>query len=342
MSKAPIAGAFVFLGFYNYIKQLNFVTNCFGLCMILMKTKGTLFKDIWETNGIAPFNSKYVGKDILNFIPELPLKAIGFYSGTTDSNEISLLEIHQINLIIEPKRDIQIHFKFVKKLSIKSVEFERKIKKFTSSLLSIHDDDKIEKILRDLKNKNEDTISNKSKDFFLSQYFYEPTDWKKYETKIAELFTIFGFNVQLKGHRNEKERVADIYCYSPPNIEYNKFSIIIDCKNKGDYAIIAEDERAMKEYIENEKSNIFDKGIKPKNVFFLFTAHSFSNYSLEKLKEIAKSTNTYGALISNKNLLYLTEIKLRMGYKLYLEHFPKLFDNIEITISRIDEVFDIY
>lgn len=304
--------------------------------MILMKTK--IIADIWEKDGIAPFQSNFIGNEISKInIEDLPVDAIGFYSKYQKVKNISLLKICKIEHTPDSINDIQIHFKFQKKLNIASKDFDVEMQKYTSSLFSCQDDKFVEEIIQKLENNNQNFI--RTNEYFLSDYFYKTSDWKNYEIRMAQLFTILGFDVHIKGHKNDKQRVADIYSYSPPKIESNKFCIIIDCKNKEDYSIIAEDERAMREYIEDEKLNVVKKGIKSKNVFFIFIANSFNNYSNAKLKEIAKTTNNYGALITTENILYLTEKKLRMGCKMHLEYFPNLITNKEINKKLINNIF---
>ena len=154
-------------------------------------------------------------------------------------------------------------------------------------------------------------------------------------------FNIIGFKVEFHGHKNTQKRVPDFYCYSPPIIKDDRVCIIVDCKNQNNYFINTADERAMAEYIENKKAIISQEGISANNLYFLFIGKSFSKDTNVKVFEIARKTNTFGALLSIKTLIYLVEKKLRMGYKFYLENFSKLFKNKEILNSEINYIYKI-
>jgi len=303
--------------------------------MILLKTK--TFVDIWEKNGIAPFNSSYIGEQILKYSEKCPLEAIGFYSERQKDKKISLLKIYRIEKTYEKLNDIKVHFEFVKKINIRSEDFEKKLSSHIYGLVSIIDSKIIYNVIngknKDKKNRKEYNIN------FLNDFFYSQFNWKEFENICAILLNILGFEVKLKGHTKEKERVADIYCYSPPFVKENRICLIIDCKNIEKYFINASDERAMKEYILDKKMISSQEGIKQENIFFLFINISYSDKSLQKLQEISKETKTFGAVITLQNLIYLVEKKLKMGYKFYLEYFPKLFKNQEITHSQIDFVY---
>jgi len=316
--------------------------------MILMKTTDPRFKDIWEKDGIAPFNSTYVKTEILKYSRKLPLRAIGFYSGTQDNKKISLLEVEQINQNLELPNDIQIKFKFIRKLELISKNFDIEISKSSSKLLLIMDDSRVSNILnkfgiepgQTVKSREIQTIKYYDKKY-LNPEFYYPKSWIEFEKVTSEVFNMLGFQVKVEGHKKEKKRLADIYCYSPPIIRDNRILLIIDCKHQDNYFINTADERAMKEYIVDKKSIIEQEGVKPENLLFLYIALGFSKDSYLKVQEISISTNSFGALLNRDNLLFLLEKKLRMGYKFYLEYFPKLFKNQEITIEQIDYVYKI-
>jgi len=315
--------------------------------MILLKTK--TFIDIWESDGIAPFNSSFVGTEILNYSEKTPILAIGYYSGEQANKNISLLMIQKIYQVPGFKNDINLKFKFIKKLEILSDDFETEVSKFSSKLVINVADDRVNKILKKFGYKISPPEEKKEmiqspvfyKEKYLNPDFYSPGNWVEFEKLTAKLFNILGFQVEVQGHRQLKERVADLYCYSPQIIKENRICIIIDCKNQDNYFINAADERAMKEYILNKKAIIAQEGILPENLLFLFVALSFAKDSYIKVQEIAKSTNSFGALLSRDNLLFLVEKRLRMGYKFYLEFFQKLFKNQEITIALINYVYKI-
>ncbi len=315
--------------------------------MILMKTKGTTFANIWESDGTAPFNSTYVGSEILNYSDKVPIRAIGFYSGEQSNKNISLLKIQHIQQVFESPNDIQLHFKFTNKLQILSSDFDIEVSKLSSKLLLIINDSKVYNILNKFgvipAGEKIETIQSPKfyKKKYLSPEFYSHKNWIEFEKITSVIFNILGFHVIVKGHKSEKKRLADIYCYSPPIIKNDRICLIIDCKNQQNYFINAADERAMKEYILNKRSIIAQEGVKPENLIFLFIAHSFAKDSYIKVQEISKSTNSFGALLTKDNLLFLSEKRLRMGYKFYLEQFPKLFRNQEITVAQMNYLYNI-
>jgi len=314
-----------------------------------MKTKGTTFLDIWEHNGIAPFNSEFISTEILNYSNKCPLQAIGFYSGTQGNKKISLLEIQQVNQNLGLSNDIQIYFKFIEKLEINSNDFDIEVSKFSPyRLLTIIGILKINEILnkfgcKDIQKRQHDEENILPlKDYekkYLSNHFNSPKDWIEFEKFSSILFNILGFQIFIEGHKSDKKRVADLYCYSPPIIKDERICLIVDCKNQDDYFINAADERAMKEYIIDKKTISPQEGIKSENIIFLFLANFFSRNTFLKVQEISKTTNTFGALLSMQNLLFLVEKKLRMGFRFYLEYFPKLFKNQEITPAQINYIY---
>lgn len=319
--------------------------------MIIMKTKDNTFPDIWEKDGTAPFSSQFIGTDILNC--KLPLRAVGVYFGSQDTKNISLLSITNTYHNTGQKYDIQIVFRFIKKIEINSHDFDQEISKINKRLFFILDEEVFSGILKKFgyvykpeiskgvkSTENESVLPDTpDKTRILSDYFHGTGNWSEFEKKAANLFHILGFQVLIEGHQSPKKRVADFYCYSPPSIKDNRICIIVDCKNQDEYFINAADERAMREYIEDKKAIIAQEGISSKNIFFLFIARSFSNEARVKVLEISKQTQSYGALITYKNLIFLTEKKLRTGYRFYLEQFHKFFKNDEILPSNINYTY---
>ena len=108
--------------------------------MIIMKTT---WDDIWERSGNAPFSSKFITEDVLECQYKCPLQAIGLY--LKSKRNISLLEINNINQQKDNKYDIKVDFEFLRKLDIKSDEFEREIK--SAGLITIISDNNVNKLL---------------------------------------------------------------------------------------------------------------------------------------------------------------------------------------------------
>jgi hypothetical protein len=316
-----------------------------------MKTKGNNFPDIWEKDGIAPFNSRFIDTNLLNL--QLPTKAIGVYSGYQGSKNISLLAITNVQQNSDNYNDIQISFRFLKKIEINSQDFDQEISKICRRIFFSLEDEILNNILKKFgfvytSQKQEglkytvNEVSPSASSYithYLNNYFHNIDNWIDFEKKSAILFHIIGFQVLFEGHKKPQKRVADFYCYTPPSIKENRICIIVDCKNQDGYFISAADERAMREYIEDKKTIISQEGISSKNIQFLFVARSFAKEAKIKVLEIAQSTQSYGALISYKNLTYLAEKKIRMGYKFYLERFKKLFKNDEILPSNINYIY---
>jgi hypothetical protein len=310
-----------------------------------MKTIDRKYPDIWDKDGIAPFNSEYVGSQILSFSNDCPIKSIGFYSGNQKERNISLLEIDKIESSKISGNNIQISFKFCKKFNIKSQVFETEISKFSNKLLfNIKEEivlQIIEKYRSTLNKVKDQTISFKEESIrYLSDYFYSPKYWKGFEKVSAALFSILGFQIDFRGHEYEGERFPDFFANTPLAFGHDRICIVVECKNQNNYFINTADERAMKEYIEDKKSIITQEGIRKEDVYFIFVVKSASTRSFPKLHEISKSTDkTNGAIISYKNLLYLTERRLKLGYMFYLEKFYNLFENREILPTKIDFLY---
>jgi hypothetical protein len=108
--------------------------------MILLKTRGNKFPDIWEKDGIAPFNSYYTGKEIFDAKLALPVMAIGFYSGEQSNKHISLLMLNEINEKHDSANDIEIKFRFLDKINIKSDDFDKEVSQIDHRLLANVDD----------------------------------------------------------------------------------------------------------------------------------------------------------------------------------------------------------
>jgi len=315
-----------------------------------MKTVGNIFPGIWEKDGIAPFKAKFIGTNILN--SSFPVRAIGVYSGSQGYKNISLLSITNAFQDTDRYNDVQIVFRVRKKLNIKSHDFDQEVSKISKGLFFEMNEEIVSNILKkisvpkDQEQKGVISIEDKSislatsyKNHILANDFYNTGKWKDFENKSATLFHLLGFHVLFEGHNSPKKRVADFYCYSPPAIKDNRICIVVDCKNQDKYFINAADERAMKEYIEDRKAIIAQEGISSKNIRFLFIARSFSKDTRIKIVEIAQKTQSFGALITYKNLIFLTEKKMRMGYKFYLEQFSNLFKNDEILSAHINYTY---
>ncbi len=318
--------------------------------MILMKTKGTKFKEIWEKNGLAPFNSSFAGNEIFSFSKKCPLLSLGFYSGEQGDKNVSLLRITNIDNNLNLSNDIQIKFEFIKKIDINSNEFDYEISKiFSNKILIIIPENSLTKILSkfgyklNLKETNREKIippTNYTQNY-LNNSLLSFKDWQDFEKKTSKLFNMLDFEVKFEGHKQQKKRRPDFYCYTPPRLENVKYCIVVDCKYQEDYFINAADERAMTEYINGKKTIIAQEGIQVDKLYFLFLALSFSPDTKIKLHEISQETKCFGALLSLNNLQFIVEKKLRMGYKFYLELFPKLFKNLEMSQSMINYQYKI-
>lgn len=176
---------------------------------------------------------------------------------------------------------------------------------------------------------------------YLSDYFYTKYNWQEFERITATLFNILGFQTVFKGHRNSGERVADFLCYSPLYIEQKqRICLVVDAKSRDNYFVNTADERAMKEYISEQKAIIKQKqGILQENTFFIFIAKSFDNGIESKISEISRETESCGAVIRHDTLLLMVERRLRLGYRFHLEVFSKLIKNKEITFVDIRNLY---
>lgn len=143
--------------------------------MIFLKTSRV--KDIWEKDGIAGFNSYYTGTSIFSLEKNLPMFAIGFYTGYQDSKCISLLEIQKVERNSSSSNDIELKFKFIKKLKILSSDFENEISGYDKRYLFQIDNELVKTILQ----KFEKSIDNDIYKIIFSNNILEKLAIKIYE-----------------------------------------------------------------------------------------------------------------------------------------------------------------
>jgi len=150
-----------------------------------------------------------------------------------------------------------------------------------------------------------------------------------YEDRIAEIFKALGFEVEQLGHKKEGEY--------PDGIAYSKdFAIVYDCKNKSNYFPIANDRRAMTQYVRHEKRRIEER-IGIEKVYFALIAHSYEG--TEKISEVEKETSSKGFILTSEIMLYLLFKKMSLGPSFLLADFEELASNQVITMESVERVY---
>lgn len=128
---------------------------------------------------------------------------------------------------------------------------------------------------------------------------------KEFEERVAKLLIALGFKVTQKGYIIKGAYPDGIAAFN------NEYAIVYDCKNSSGYAPSADDIRAIKTYLDDEK-----KVGRYKHLFCAFIAKSF--------RPIHDKDIFYFSIDS---LLYLLYKRLNLGIEFDLNPFKKILSN---------------
>ncbi len=237
--------------------------------------------DYWESDKEAPYQ-KYTYTDLSEWeglSKSCPLPGIGRYFKDISSSPFVYLKIMGMRYDTSTKQPY-FNFKFLKKSKTESRKLENNLPSIHRNLFSAIESEKLIQILKDIGEEppeewkklieiKEGIIHWKD---YIGKYFLETEESTlsndEFEDRVAQLFIALGFKVDQKGHKIPGEYPDGIASFS------NDHAIVYDCKNTRDFIPSAEDVRAIKKYLDDEK-----KIRNEQNIFCAFIAKSFKEGS---------------------------------------------------------------
>lgn len=288
--------------------------------------------DYWESDKEAPYpKTKYTELDEWDdLFKNCPLPGIGRYIKQKDRDLSTerFVYLKVSGMRYDPNtQEPYFSVKFLKKSNTESSKLENGLpynkRRFFSAMES-------EELIKILKNIGEEPPEEWKK---LTEIKEEITHWKDYlgkyflemeekslsndefEDRVAALLVALGFEVDPKGHKVPGEYPDGIF-------SFDDYAIVYDCKNTQNFAPSAEDERAIRKYLDDEQ-----KIRSEKNILCAFIAKGF--------KEEGKKDIFY---LSITSLLYLLYKRLRLGSRFNLSPLKKILDNsFRLTMEIIDK-----
>lgn len=299
--------------------------------VLLLATAWT--SDYWESDKEAPYpKTKYTdlpGWDALS--KSCPLAGIGRYikqkGKDFSSNPFVYLEISGMRYDDSTKQPY-FNFRTLKNSNTRSAILETKLLPINRKLFSVIDAGELMKILRDVGESPPEEWKRlieikEEKSFwkdYVGKYFLEIEDRTlsddELEDRVAALLNALGFRVDQKGHTIVGEFPDGIASFE------ENYAIVYDCKNTQNFSPNAENERAIKKYLDDEK-----KVRSEQNISCAFIAKSF--------KEESRKDIFY---LPINSLLYLLYKKLRIGSNFSLSPLKKILANyFQLTSETFDK-----
>ena len=279
----------------------------------------TLFQqDYWESDKEAPY-PRHRYTDLLEWNDlsnSCPLPGIGRYIKDFSQNSFVYLKIMGMKYDPDTEQPY-FNFKTITKSKTESRRLEEKLPYDKRRLFSVIEPEKLIGILQEigeeppeewkkLIEKEEEIIHWKD---HIGKYFLEMEGMALsndvFEDRVAVLLNALGFEVKQKGHKIPGEYPDGIASFG------NDYAIVYDCKNTQDFILNAEDERAIRKYLKDEKTIRNEQ-----HIYCAFIAKSFWR---EGRKDIFYLPIT--------SLLYLLYKKLSLGSKFTLSPLKKILDN---------------
>ena len=279
----------------------------------------TLFQpDYWESDKEAPY-PRHRYTDLLEWNDlsnSCPLPGIGRYIKDFSQNSFVYLKIMGMKYDPDTEQPY-FNFKTITKSKTESRRLEEKLPYDKRRLFSVIEPEKLIGILQEigeeppeewkkLIEKEEEIIHWKD---HIGKYFLEMEGMALsndvFEDRVAVLLNALGFEVKQKGHKIPGEYPDGIASFG------NDYAIVYDCKNTQDFILNAEDERAIRKYLKDEKMMRSEQ-----HIYCAFIAKSFKR---EGRKDIFYLPIT--------SLLYLLSKKLSLGSKFTLSPLKKILDN---------------
>lgn len=289
--------------------------------------------DYWESDQEAPYpRAKYTDLPEWDSLSKsCPLPGIGRYIKQKDKdlskNSFVYLKIMGIRYDPDTKHPY-FDFKALTKSNIESRILENKLPYDNRKLFSVIETEKLIEILQDIGEEppeewgklieiKEEIINWKN---FIGKYFLEIEEKTlsndEFENRIAVLLNALGFETDQRGHKVLGEYPDGIASFG------NNYAIVYDCKNTQNFYPSAEDERAIRKYLDDEK-----KIRSERNIYCAFIAKSFRGQGKKDI-----------FYLPINSLLYLLYKKLFLGSKFILSPLIKIFDNFtplgEETIDK--------
>lgn len=289
--------------------------------------------DYWESDKEAPYPGT-----IYTDLPEwdslsasCPLPGIGRYIKYRDKdyslNPFVYLKIIGMRYDSNTKKPY-FDFKTLTKSKRESSILEGKLPSNNRRLFSVIEPEKLIGILQDIGEElpeewkklieiKEEIIRWKN---YIGKYFLEIDERtlgnNEFEDRVAMLLNALGFETEQKGHKIPGEYPDGIASFG------NNYAIVYDCKNTQNFFPSAEDERAIKKYLDDEK-----KIKSEQNIYCAFIAKSFRGNSRKDI-----------FYLTMNSLRYLLYKKLSLGSKFNLSPLKKTLTNfIPLTIETIDK-----
>jgi len=292
--------------------------------------------DYWEKPKIAPYPTKKYSdlSDWETLSKNCPLAGIGIYIKQTlkgkvhdySNKQFVYLKIKGMDYDRRTKEPL-FDFEPIQKSYTESKKLWNKLPDENKKLFSSIDADNLIKILKEIEEEPPKEWLNliesgKTPSYwydYIGKYFLELKNGglsnDEFEDRIVALLTALGFDVTQKGHKLGGEYPDGVAAFE------DEYAIVYDCKNRVNFIPTAEDKRAIRKYLEDEK-----KVRKEKNLFCAFIAKSFG--------EVQKDIFYF----SVDAILYLLYKKLIMGFKFSLSPFKKILDDkMNLTIDTIDK-----
>ena len=152
----------------------------------------------------------------------------------------------------------------------------------------------------------------------------------EFEKKVNLVFQMLGFEIEEKGQgtgRNPDGIAKD---------NQNRYSIIIDSKERNKGLKFTTEDRQIIEYINKYRDILNKNGYKI--IYFLIVSSSFETISKTGIENILKETNTITSFITAKQLLILLAKKIEFPMLFDLKEMQKLFvEPGEISDEKINK-----
>ena len=278
--------------------------------------------DYWESDKEAPYpKTKYTDLPEWDDLSKnCPLPGIGRYikqrGRDFSSNPFVYLKITGIRYDLSTKQPY-FNFKTLTKSKTESHRLENKLPYDKRRFFSVIEPEKLVGILQDIGEEPpeewKELIEIKEEKIHwgdhIGKYFLEIEEGTlsddKFEDRIVVLVRALGFEVDQKGHRTLGDYPDGIASFG------GDYAIVYDCKNTRDFIPNAENERAIKKYLDDEKLMRSEQ-----HIYCAFIAKSFKR---ESRKDIF--------YLPTNSLLYLLYKKLSLGSKFTLSPLKKILDN---------------
>ncbi|HUU87961.1 MAG TPA: hypothetical protein VMX17_09420 [Candidatus Glassbacteria bacterium] len=277
-------------------------------------------KGYWESSKEAPYTKKqYIELPEWNVLRgNLPLPGLGLYGHFKKQNlsEEPFVYLQVNGMRYDDSKQPYFSFNSIAKSKTKSIRLTERLSPGLRGFFSAIDVEELVKILSKIEETPpsdwmemfEIKAMSVSWDDYLGKYFLEIEEGTlsndEFEDRVAVLLNALGFKVNQKGHKIPGEYPDGIF-------SFDDHAIVYDCKNTRNFTPRADNERAIRKYLNDEK-----KIRSESNILCAFVAKSFRGESGKDIFYLPIDA-----------LLYLLYKKISFGSKFTLSPMKKVFDN---------------